>query len=267
MSVKAPENVLKGDIASIVVTVKADGVPGVDVPVTLERPGGKTLRQVILGPADGTRPVVTFRLPMEELGPCDLAVTVGPLHGDARPDNDRRALTIQVADDKARVLVVDGEARWEFRYLFNALKRDPRIAVEAVIFGQPRFSASIDTYKDALPPPPRAGATDSLGAYDTIIVGDIEPDQMAEEAWSRLESFVAHRGGTLILSSGPRAWPGAICRGSGSQTPARARTDSRHDRFAAVDPAHPSLAPARSSCPPRRRPSRGRCYSSLPAPT
>ncbi len=169
MSVKAPESVLKGDIASIVVTVKADGVPGVDVPVTLDLPGGKTLRQVILGPADGSRPVVTFRVPMEELGPRDLAVTVGPLHGDARPDNDRRALTIQVADDKARVLVVDGEARWEFRYLFNALKRDPRVAVEAVVFRQPRFNASIDTYKDALPPPPRAGDDRPARRYDTII--------------------------------------------------------------------------------------------------
>ena len=45
--------------------------------------------------------------------------------------------TVQVADDKARVLLVDGEARWEFRYLRNALARDPRVTVEAVVFHQP----------------------------------------------------------------------------------------------------------------------------------
>ncbi len=103
------------------------------------------------GQADGARPTVTFRVPMEHLGPQDLAVTVGPLAGDARPDNDRRPFTIQVADDKARVLLVDGEARWEFRYLYNALKRDPRVAVEAIVFRQPRFTRSAETYKNALP--------------------------------------------------------------------------------------------------------------------
>ena len=139
--------------------------------MTLERPGGSPLKQVVRGQADGVAPVVTFRVPMENLGLADLAVSVGPLVGDARPDNDRRSITIQVADDKARVLLVDGEARWEFRYLYNALKRDPRVAVEAVVFRQPRFSASADTYKNALPPPPRADDADPLGAYDAIVRG------------------------------------------------------------------------------------------------
>ena len=44
---KAPESVFKGDFASIEVVVKADGIPGVEVPVTLERPGGPSLQQVV----------------------------------------------------------------------------------------------------------------------------------------------------------------------------------------------------------------------------
>ena len=136
--------------------MKADGVAGVDVPVTLERPGGSPLKQVVRGQADGSRPVVTFRVPMENLGRQDLAVSVGPLVGDARPDNDRRAFTIQVADDKARVLLVDGEARWEFRYLYNALKRDPRVAVEAVIFRSPGLAQVPTHTRTRYLPPPRA---------------------------------------------------------------------------------------------------------------
>jgi len=112
-AVKAPESVLKGDIASVVVTVKADGVAGVDIPVTLERPGGRALKQVVLGPADGLAPG------------RDVSCTHGRA-GPSRPGGQGRsrclampgptttagALTIQVADDKARVLLVDGEARW-----------------------------------------------------------------------------------------------------------------------------------------------------------
>ena len=44
-AVKAPENVLKGDIATVEVVVKADGFPNVDIPVTLERPGESPLKQ------------------------------------------------------------------------------------------------------------------------------------------------------------------------------------------------------------------------------
>jgi hypothetical protein len=192
-SVKAPESVLKGDIASVVVVVKAEGIPGVEVAVTLERPGAAALKQVVRGQADLSRPVVTFRVPMEKIGPQDLTVKVGPLFGDSRPENDRSAVTVQVADDQAKVLLVDGEARWEFRYLYNALKRDPRVAVEAVIFRQPKFIASAETYKNTLPAPPRAGETDALGAFDAIFVGDVDPALMTIEVFSRLESFVARR--------------------------------------------------------------------------
>jgi hypothetical protein len=242
-SVRAPEGVLKGDIASVEVTVKADGVPDIDVPVTLEQPGQAPLRQIVRGQPDGSRPVVTFRVPMEKLGLEGLAVSVGPLFGDARADNDRRSVTIHVADDKARVLLVDGEARWEFRYLFNALKRDPRVAVEAVVFRQPRFSASTDTYKNALPAQLRAGDTDPLGTYDAIFVGDVDPGLLASEAWERLESFVGRRGGTLILSAGPRAWPAAIL-GVDAVRKLLPVVDPRPVPFdiASVDPTHPSPA-------------------------
>ena len=90
-AIKAPDGVFKGDTASVEVTVKVDGVPGVEVPVVLTRPGGSTLRKLVRGQADGSRPVVTFRVPMDAVGPQALSVAVGPIFGDARPDNDRRS--------------------------------------------------------------------------------------------------------------------------------------------------------------------------------
>ena len=207
-SVKAPENVFKGDVASVEVVVKVDGIPGVEVPVTLERPGSPPLKQVVRGQPDGSRPVVTFRVPMNTLGSHDLAIVVGPLVGDVCSDNDRRTITIQVADDKAKVLLVDGEVRWEFRYLRNALLRDPRVAVETLVFRQPKSEGGVTpSYKRALPAKPKAGEADPLGAFDAIFVGDVEPAIMPADAWSRLEAYVSGRGGTLVIIPGPRGWP------------------------------------------------------------
>ena len=128
--------------------------------MTLDRPGASPMRQSVRAPADGShgRPVVTFRVPLEEAGTAALSLAVGPLDGDARPDNDRRTVMIQVADDKANVLLVDGEARWEFRYLRNALARDPHVKVKAVVFHQPGADGSFKpTYETRIPRPTRSG--------------------------------------------------------------------------------------------------------------
>ena len=257
-AIKAPDGVFKGDTASVEVIVKVDGVPGVEVPVTLSRPGGATLRKLVRGQADGTRPVVIFRVPMDAVGPQVLSVAVGPIFGDARPDNDKRSVTVQVADDKAKVLLVDGEARWEFRYLRNALARDPRVSVDSVIFRQPKADPNSGSaaYADALPKkpdPPRAGTApkaDPLGAYDAIVVGDVDPSSMPPDAWARLDSYVAERGGTLILLPGPRGWPGPLLANEAVRkllpvlAPKLASIDAN-----ATDPAHPSLPPGAAILP------------------
>ncbi len=115
-------------------------------------------------------------------------------------------------------MLVDGEARWEFQYLRNALLRDLRVKLDTVVFHQPSESGPAGMFYPSVlpaapPPAPPADATkappvpDPLGAYDVIILGDLTDEDMPPEAWNRIERYVAERGGTLVLSSGPRAWP------------------------------------------------------------
>jgi hypothetical protein len=248
--VKAPESVYKGDVATIAATLKLDGYSGRVVAVTLDRPGAAPLRQEIDAPADSSRPVVTFRVPMDEVGMMPLSIAIAPLEGDTRPDNDRRTVLVQVADDKARVLLVDGEARWEFRYLRNALARDPRVALEATVFHQPQNeNMTMLTYPAALPARPEAVASerqnlpDPLGAFDLVIIGDVDPVDITPETWSRLESYVAERGGTLVLGAGPRHWAAQLAGATVRKLlpvldpqPVVVPPD-------AIDPAHPSLPP------------------------
>jgi len=244
-ALKAPAGVYKGDVATVEATLKLDGYAGREVSVTLDRPGAPPLRQTVKAPADGSRPTVTFRVPLEQVGTVPLSVAVGPMENDAREDNDRKTATVQVTDDKARVLVVDGEARWEFRYLRNALARDPRVAVETVVFRQPKTGLGADTtftYGTALPP--REGnAPDPLGGFDAVVVGDLDPGEATPEVWARLEAYVAERGGTLVIGAGPRNWP----EQAGNETvkrllpvidPRRVPVDP-----SAEDPAHPGLPP------------------------
>ena len=195
-SLKAPALVYKGDVAGIEVTLKLDGYAGQEVSVTLDRPGASPMRQTVRAPSDSVRPVVTFRVPLDEVGNVPLTVAIASMEGDLRPDNDKGTAIVQVLDDKARILLVNGEPRWEFRYLRNALARDPRVALDTVVFHQPKPSLTAEpifTYGTSLPDRSPTGP-DPLAGYDAIVIGDVGPLDVSSETWARLEAFVAERG-------------------------------------------------------------------------
>ncbi len=242
-SLRAPESVYKGDVATIEATIKADGVPvGSTLNVTLSRPGSKPIEQSVRVIKDGVRPVATFRVPLEAVGAVPITVAVAASKNDARADNNERSTVVQVADDKASVLLVDGEARWEFRYLRNALIRDPRVALDAIVFQQPPSTGTAEaTYPTTLPARPSTpGAADPLNRFDMIVIGDAE---LSTDVWARLDAYVGERGGTLVIVPGPKHWPaqGALSDASRALLPV---TDLRRvEPETADDPAHPSLPP------------------------
>jgi hypothetical protein len=249
-AVKAPEGVNKGDVAHVSASIKLDGTePGVGVEVTLSRPGAEPLKQTVKVPADGSRPIATFRVPLDKVGSIPLTVSVPPAINDARPDNDQKTVVVRVSDDKARVLLVDGEPRWEVQYLRNALVRDPRVTVDAVIFHQPILSTSNDPgYATKLPARPEKPAADPLGQYDLIVIGDVDPLDFPAESWARLDAYVAERGGTLAFLPGPRFWPTLAGEVPRALLPVLEPRPLPVDS-ASLDPAHPALPPGLSLMP------------------
>ncbi len=271
-TLKAPEIVYRGDSAGIEATIKLDGYDGREVAVTLEREGASQLRQTVRAPSAQatTRPVVSFPVPFDVVGAFAVTVAVGPLEGDTRPDNDRRTVLVQVVDDKASVLLVGGDAGWEFRYLHNALARDSRVSLRTVVLDQPTASGGIkntndttgrpfaerkatmaasgaikNTYETALPPRPDESekTADPLGSFDAILIGDIDPAGFDSRVWSRLDSYVADRGGTLVISSGARYWAALA-----GQEAFRKLAPVTEPHLVAIDPAlndpaHPALPP------------------------
>ena len=243
-SIKAPEGVNKGDLVLVSASIKLDGeAPGAAFDVTLTRPGAEPMRQVVRVPPDRSRPVATFRVPLDVVGSIPLTVSVEPGAHDARLDNDRKTVVVRVADDKARVLLVEGEPRWEFQYLRNALARDPRVTVDAVVFHQPTLPSNAESgYGTSLPPLPEQPEPDPLGRYDLIVVGDVDPVDLPLEAWARLDAYVAGRGGTLAVLPGPRYWPSLTVEGPRAMLPVLDPRPLVVD-LASTDPNHPALPP------------------------
>ena len=52
---------------------------------------------------------------------------IEPFDNEISTANNRVSRTVRIVNEKVNVLYVEGNARWEYRYLRAILKRDPRI--------------------------------------------------------------------------------------------------------------------------------------------
>jgi hypothetical protein len=214
--VRGPHNVFKDVDAPIDVRFRATGLPAQDfkVELTLDGPEKKLLEErVVHHDGKDQEYAERFTVRLDKPGTQTLTAKVTPLDPatkETRTDNNSKPVAVNVADDKAKVLLIDGEARWEYHDLASALQRDRPMQVKGVVFDQPRLDKNLTpealekmgSPREQLP----AGA-DALAEYDCIILGDATAAQLPAAERVRLEKYVADRGGTLVILAGKRAMP------------------------------------------------------------
>jgi hypothetical protein len=124
-------------------------------------------------------------------------------------------VVVKLDEAKSRVLIVDGEARWEYHYLANALLRDPTVQIQRVLFEPPLRDPNLsDTALKQMGNPQRKlpAGPDALAGFQCIVLGDVPPEQLPLKDRQRLEQFVSKHGGTLIIVAGKRFTPLAYTR-------------------------------------------------------
>lgn len=204
-----PKTVFKDMDVAVETKVKVSGLPRQDLTIELQRQGKPPLTEVIKHDGTDRYYDVRFSLKMEEMGEHMLRVVAKPVEGEVRKDNNSQPVYVNVADDKAKVLVVDGEPRWEFHYLWSALLRDPQMKVESIVFSQPRLGRIPEDELEKVNNPKLQWPADpdALASYDCIVLGDVSAQQMPLAERVRLEKYVSDRGGTLVILAGKGAMP------------------------------------------------------------
>jgi hypothetical protein len=222
-SLKAmPPTVFKHADATIEARILINNMPKGRIKVTLTYPESPDLpnRKPVVEYIDhdgslSTVRRITLKARMDRAASETLTVTAEPeeVNGkkpeDRFPENNKKTVIVNVSPDKAKVLVVDGEARWELHYLHTALVRDETMETKSVVFDQPRLNlVKEDEVKLMhLPDLRLPEGEDALMAYDCIIVGDVSNDQLPLVDRERIERYVSERGGTLVMLAGKRSMP------------------------------------------------------------
>ena len=205
-----PQTVYKGDHPQLKVTVGTVGFEGKMIEVELvpdHQPDSEPIRQTVK--CEGTSVTVEFDLDANEIGRKSFTVRTPVQKDETRDDNNTRSFSFSVVDDRAKVFLVDGEARWEFRYLNAALGRDDRVDLKTVLFEQPHLHVLPEPFfarRLNLPPDLSDLAASPFGEIDLAIIGDVSPEQFTDAGWKLLLKFVSE-GGTLVLSAGKRYLP------------------------------------------------------------
>jgi hypothetical protein len=163
--------------------------------------GFQKSQEVVIQPMGRTSTNVTWK--PERIGQISITASL-PVHpSELIPANNQKTATIAIREEKLQVLVMESLPRWEYRYLRNALSRDPGVEVSCLLF-HPGLS-KLGGGKDYLANFP--STIDELAKYDVVFLGDVGLDdgQLTIEDCRLLKGLVQRQASGLVFMPG---WQG-----------------------------------------------------------
>jgi len=200
--VKSKKSVYVHDTVMVTADIKMSGYDDQDVTVAL-RSKGTTLSEetVTLNARTRTRRVQLQFVP-KKTGVIPCRVEVRPLDDEIRADNNLKTFEIEVVKDKRKVLLVEQFPRWEWRFLKNAVGRDPDFDLTMVLFHSDERAARGEQYIDRYPTNKR-----ELYEYDIIIFGDVAREEFSLKQLELTRQFVEEAGRPFVMVAGERFSP------------------------------------------------------------
>ena len=210
--VDMPRRVLKGTALVVDVVVTQTGYGGMRVPLFVEDAGRVVSEQQITLPADGEAQTVRVRFKASENGPRVFRFRIPAQSNEEVPQNNQRDVLTEVYDTRQKVLYLEGEPRFEAKFIRLAAEKDDHLQVvllqrtaEATVNLPDKFlRLGIDNPEELMNGFP--ATREELYHYRSIILGSVEAAAFSPEQLRMLEDFVDIRGGSLLALGGFRAF-------------------------------------------------------------
>lgn len=196
-----PVRTLANSRMEALVTIRQHGFGGSHARITV-RDAGKTLasRDVLL--RDAPSQTETMLLDAGHEGVRDLRISVDPLKGEESPANNQVTRVLYVDPGPRRILYVEGEPRWEFKFIRRAVEDDKQLQLVSMlrttqnkIYRQ--GVSSPEELQDGFPTKP-----EDLFAYQGLILGSVEAAYFTPLQQELIRQFVDRRGGGLLFLGG-----------------------------------------------------------------
>lgn len=152
-------------------------------------------------PERGGRVRVDFQHTVREPGNYNYVVRLPVLPNETRTDdNQLTSSTLEVVDQKVRVLLISGVPSWDYIQVQRLLQRDQTIALSC-------WLQSMDQSRpqDGDIPISRLPRTiEELGQYNIVMMMDPNPEEFDAQWIEMLKTFLRNKAGGLLFMAGPQ---------------------------------------------------------------
>lgn len=201
-AVQTPARSLRGTRINAFVTIRQHGFSGGAATLTV-RDGAKVLatRQLRLD-ADGRQMIENISFSAGEPGARSFQFTVEPQASEANQANNAVTRLINIEDRRPRVLYIEGEPRWEMKFIRRAIEEDNNLELVSLlrttqnkIYRQGIANAA--ELQDGFP-----ATVDELFAYEGLIIGAVEAGYFSGPQQALIREFADRRGGGVLFLGG-----------------------------------------------------------------
>ena len=202
LSLLADDVVRVNNTVSIYAALSQRGYAGKTVTVTLLRNGVEMDRQNVRLASDDQKQEIHFTYVPAQAGRFIYTVSVSPQPDETTTKNNQRSVPQSVISKKLKVLYVEDEPRYEYRYLHNAILRDNSLDFGCILLtgDDPEGEGNISVR--GFP------ATEKeLFDYDIIVLGDVPRSYFTQQQLEAIRRFVEDRGASLLVVAGEHHMP------------------------------------------------------------
>src|ERR1700681_619296 len=164
---------------------------------------GKVLasRAISLGP-DGNLQTETLMFDIGGAGAKTLQIAAAPLTGEENTANNTLTRVVNVGSEARRILYIEGEPRWEYKFIRQAEEDDRMVQVVSMV----RTSEN-KIYRQGIADSKELGEgfpsrAEDLFGYQALIIGSVEAGYFNPVQQELIHEFVDRRGGGLMLLGG-----------------------------------------------------------------
>ena len=135
-------------------------------------------------------------------GAKTLQFTIDPLPGEENRANNGVTRLVNVESSKRRILYVEGEPRWEYKFIRRAEQDDRIVSIVSML----RTSEN-KIYRQGIEDPKELAdgfpsRVEDLFGYQALIIGSVEASYFTAAQKELIQQFVDRRGGGLLLLGG-----------------------------------------------------------------
>jgi uncharacterized membrane protein len=137
-------------------------------------------------------------------GVRDLKFALDALPGEKNVINNVRLRPMEVPEQRRHILYIEGEPRWEYKFIRRALEDGSPIRVASLLKTTPNkfYRQGVESADELTAGFPTDEAT--LFKYDALMIGSFEAAALSPEQQDMIREFVGRRGGSLLMMGGRR---------------------------------------------------------------